>query len=146
MKIIKATVSDVSKILPLFHAYRQFYRHELDPNAEKFLTDRLSNNESVIFYAEDETGIVGFTQLYPSFSSRNLGSTWILNDLFVKPEARRKKTAWKLIDESVMHAKKTNAVMLGLSTQIANTNSQELYKKYGFKKDNDLFHFNLRVE
>ncbi|MBC7540743.1 MAG: GNAT family N-acetyltransferase [Bacteriovorax sp.] len=146
MIIKKAALSDVSKILPLFHAYRQFYRHEIDPKAEDYLKERLSKNESVIFYAEDETGILGFTQLYPSFSSRNLGSTWILNDLFVKPDARRKKAAWKLIDESVKHAKETNAVMICLSTQIANTNSQELYKKYGFKKDNDFFHFNLRVK
>lgn len=146
MKIKKAALSDVSKILPLFHAYRQFYRHDIDPKAEEFLFDRLSKNESVIFYAEDESGVLGFTQLYPSFSTRGLGSTWILNDLFVKPEARRKKAAWKLIDESVKHAKDTNAVMIGLSTQIANTNAQELYKKYGFKKDNDFFHFNLRVE
>ncbi|MDD4973267.1 MAG: GNAT family N-acetyltransferase [Bacteriovorax sp.] len=146
MKIKKAILADVSKILPLFHAYRQFYRHEIDPNAENFLSERLSKNESVIFYAEDESGVLGFTQLYPGFSSRNLGSTWILNDLFVKPEARRKKIAWKLIDESVKHAKETKAVLIGLSTQIANADSQELYKKYGFKKDNDLFHFNLRVE
>lgn len=146
MKIKKASLSDLSRILPLFHAYREFYQHDRTPKAEDFLKERLSKNESVIFYAEDESGILGFTQLYPSFSSRGLGSTWILSDLFVKPEARRKKAAWKLIDESVKHAKETNAIMIGLATQISNTHAQELYMKYGFKKDNNFFHFHLRIQ
>ena len=33
--------------------------------------------------------MVGFVNLYPVFSSVNLTRQWILNDLFVVPEARK---------------------------------------------------------
>ncbi len=145
MKISCASASDVSKVLPLFHAYRQFYRHDIDPRAEAFLKDRLSNKESIILFAEDSDGVQGFVQIYPTFSSRRLGSIWTLNDLYVKPDARRKKLAWKLMDECMKMARENQILAVGLSTQISNINAQEFYKKYGFKKDNDFFYFNYNI-
>jgi hypothetical protein len=38
--------------------------------AIKFISDRIKNEESIIFLAMDETGNpLGFTHLYPTFSS-----------------------------------------------------------------------------
>lgn len=143
--ISMALVSDVPKILPLFNAYRQFYRHDIDPASKTFLDDRLKNNESIIFFAEDTSGVQGFVQIYPSFSSRSLGPTWILNDLYVKPDARRKKVAWQLFDECLALAKERQIHSISLSTLIPNLTAQEFYKKYGFKKDNDFFHFYYKI-
>ncbi|MBP9681786.1 MAG: GNAT family N-acetyltransferase [Bacteriovorax sp.] len=145
LKFYQANIADIPKILPLFNAYRQFYRHDIDPASEKFLRDRLNNKESLIFYAEDANGVQGFIQIYPSFSSRSLGPTWILNDLYVKPDARRKKIAWKLFDESIHLARETKIHSVSLSTLIPNISAQEFYKKYGFKKDNDFFHFYFKL-
>jgi hypothetical protein len=38
--------------------------------AKEFISERINNSESVIFYAMDNTGTyLGFTKLYPNFSS-----------------------------------------------------------------------------
>ena len=87
----RATVADLDRIAPLFDAYRQFYgqAHDLDL-AREFLRGRLEQDQSVIFLALRPDGsAVGFTQLYPSFSSASAKRIFILNDLFVDPTARR---------------------------------------------------------
>ena len=61
--------------------------------ARRFLSDRLSGDESVVFAARlpgsDE--LAGFTQLYPTFSSVRLRRVWTLNDLFVAEAARGRR-------------------------------------------------------
>jgi ribosomal protein S18 acetylase RimI-like enzyme len=133
ISIIEATVKELDLVLPVFNEYRSFYRHPVDPKARDFLQERLEKKDSKIFMALSSNKVVGFVQLYPSFSSRGLGSIWILNDLFVKPEVRRQKLAWKLIEKSKEWAQETKAIKISLSTQISNTDAQELYKKFGFK-------------
>lgn len=141
-QIKQANTSDVEKILPLFNEYRSFYRQPVSDKSINFLYERIQKNQSVIFYYEESNKIMGFVQLYPSFSSIGLGSTWILNDLYISPEHRRKKIATKLIEKTLSFAKDSNAINVQLSTLIPNINAQELYKKLGFKKDNDYFYFN----
>jgi len=87
----QATTADLDALVPLFDAYRVFYRKTSDPElARTFLSERLSRNQSVVFLAMREDGAaVGFTQLYPSFSSAAAAPVFILNDLFVAPDARR---------------------------------------------------------
>jgi len=87
----QATTADLDALVPLFDAYRVFYRKTSDPElARTFLAERLSRNQSVVFLALRGNGAaVGFTQLYPSFSSAAAAPVFILNDLFVAPDARR---------------------------------------------------------
>lgn len=141
IEFIKA--ENVSLVIPLFHEYRKFYRKEQSIAAEEFLADRLKNHESAIYAAFIDKKCVGFVQLYTTFSSLNLGKVLILNDLYILPEFRRKKIATELINSSILHAKSVKATGVSLSTQIANTGAQDLYKKIGFKKDNDFFYFNF---
>lgn len=90
LEIVHATPADVGEIAPLFDAYRQFYQKPSDVEAaRRFLFARLSKNESVLFLARHEGRVVGFVQLYPVFSSIGLTRQWILNDLYVAPEARK---------------------------------------------------------
>lgn len=145
MEINKANLDDLKPFINLFNDYRSFYRRPIDQNAEAFLAERIRNNESIILIAKDNNQFIGFVQLYPSFSSLTLGRTWILNDLYVAPAFRRKKVAWNLISKTIELARETNAVAVTLSTEISNTNAQELYKKFGFKKDNDFFYFNFKI-
>src|SRR5271166_852532 len=86
----QATIFDLDILVPLFDAYRQFYRQPGDMGlARQFLRDRFEHNESIIFIAESKGSAVGFTQLFPSFSSTAASRIFVLNDLFVSPEARR---------------------------------------------------------
>ena len=59
--------------------------------AENFLKERLENQDSEIFVAEENGILTGFTQLYPLFfSSTRMKRYWLLNDLFVNENHRGK--------------------------------------------------------
>jgi hypothetical protein len=101
-QVRKATAEDLNLLVPLFDAYRQFYRQPSEPErARGFLLERFQHSQSVIFLAFEGAPAVGFTQLYPSFSSSAMARIFILNDLFVAPAARRCVTARALdrVDE-----------------------------------------------
>ena len=69
----QAALADLDLVAPLFDAYRQFYGRASDlAAATAFLRDRFGHGQSVIFLALDGAEPVGFTQLYPSFSSVSL--------------------------------------------------------------------------
>src|SRR5688572_11022077 len=99
--ILQATVHDLDRIVPLFDAYRQFYGRNSEPGlVRRFLEERFAHHESIILLACSESGSAeGFVQLYPIFSSVRLVRTYILNDLFVAPEARRSGVARRLLAE-----------------------------------------------
>ncbi len=90
-KVRQAGIGDLDALVPLFDAYRQFYKRDTDPPAAReFLFKRFQHQQSVIFIAHDDEGAaIGFTQLYPLFSSLTLVRTFVLYDLFVAPSARR---------------------------------------------------------
>jgi len=76
----RATLDDLDGLAALFDAYRVFYRQAADRAlARAFIEERLQRGESVIFIARDAAGeAVGFTQLYPAFSSVSARRIWIL--------------------------------------------------------------------
>lgn len=143
-----ATPSHLSELTPLFDAYRMFYGQESDPHAaETFLRERLSNAEAVIFMAVDDVGRgLGFTLLYPSFSSVSLKRTWILHDLYVMPFARRHGVATALLERALQHAEETDAKELQLSTATGNVSAQKLYEQLGYVRDEDFFHYFLVIQ
>ena len=97
--IRRATVADLDALVPLFDAYRVFYAQPSDPvRARDFLAERMDSGESVVLVAERGPSTVGFTQLYPIFSSVRTARTWLLNDLFVADGARRGGVARALLD------------------------------------------------
>ena len=74
-----------------------FYRQDSDlEGAKVFLRNRMERKESVIFVAVEDGEYIGFTQLYPSFSSISMKELWILNDLFVQA-AKRGQEQGKII-------------------------------------------------
>jgi len=146
MQIIQAKVEHVPQAAPLFDAYRQFYRQPSDlAGAADFLRQRLERQESVVFLALLEGAAAGFTQLYPCFSSTSLKRLWILNDLFVVPEARRRGVAQGLMERARQLALATSAEGLALETAVDNHNAQKLYEQLGWIRDEEFFRYSLRV-
>jgi ribosomal protein S18 acetylase RimI-like enzyme len=133
----QATISDISFIAKLFDDYRVFYEKESDlSGAELFLTDRFNYKESIIFVVENQTdGIVGFTQLYPLFSSTRMKRLWLLNDLYVNQDFRGLGLSKMLIDASKEHCRATYACALTLETAKNNDIGNKLYPSTGFEKD-----------
>ncbi|MEM8890123.1 MAG: GNAT family N-acetyltransferase [Bacteroidota bacterium] len=148
MDIIKAGIADLDLIVPLFDAYRQFYKQDAEvEKVRAFLHTRIQREESVIFLAlmEGSREAMGFTQLYPSFSSVSMQRLWILNDLFVDPKHRKKGVATSLMNTARQLAEDTRSKGLMLETGKDNSNAQALYEKLGYKKEEDYFVYNLKV-
>jgi ribosomal protein S18 acetylase RimI-like enzyme len=136
VKVRQATVNDLKLIVPLFDAYRQFYREPADPEgARQFLLGRFEHNQSVIFLAFDGLAAVGFTQLYPSFSSVAMARVLVLNDLFVIAGTRRRGVGTALLDAAASYGRTIGATRLQLSTEVANTTAQKLYEGCGWQRD-----------
>ena len=145
MTIRQATVSDLDLISVLFAQYREFYGQLYDIAASgKFLEERLSKEESIVFVAIDNNEFAGFTQLYPSFTSVGMKRIWILNDLFVAAEYRQKGIAHALINKVIEYSKETGRSKVVLSTAYSNINAQKLYEKIGFEKE-EFFNYEFLV-
>lgn len=147
ISVRQAVFTDIEALVPLLDQYRQFYGCPSDaPAARMFLLERFNHGESVIFIAHRGVTPVGFTQLYPSFSSVSLARVFILNDLFVHENARRYGAASKLISAATEFAKTIGAVRVTLTTAITNEGAQALYTSAGWKRDEHyyVYHFGLK--
>ncbi len=140
-------------VIELFDKYRIFYKQLSNIElAKNFIQARLDNNESVIFVAivKDKSRVIpiGFTQLYPKFSSGRAIKIWILNDLYVESKYRKKSVGESLIKTALRYAKEDGASHVELSTAIDNHTAQSLYESIGFiiqNPDTDFLNYKIDV-
>ena len=147
--VLRADIEHLDDLAVLFNDYRSFYRQSSDLDAaRRFLNDRLTNDESVIFAARltEMDGLVGFTQLYPTFSSVQMGRVWTLNDLFVAESARGQGVASALMEAARAFAVSTGAVALELATERDNKVAQALYDSLEYDRVEDYLHFALSLK
>ncbi len=146
LKVVQAGLQHLDELTQLFDGYRQFYRQASDTSGAKaFLYERLSQGDSVVFIAFSDGKPAGFAQLYPSFSSVLMAQIWILNDLFVTEQARRKGVAKVLMERAASFGKETGAARLMLATEVTNEQAQKLYEALGWKKDTSFYTYNLTL-
>jgi ribosomal protein S18 acetylase RimI-like enzyme len=146
--IREAISSDVDAVAPLFDAYRQFYGKASDLElARAFLRQRLGNAESIVLVAEAAGGteLLGFVQLYPTFSSLQCNRAWVLNDLFVAERARRRGVAEALMQAAARSAQQAGVSSISLSTAHDNMAAQRLYEKLGYVLDEEFRTYVLAV-
>ena len=139
IQIRQAGAADYSQVAVLFNKYRVFYKQK--PNlalAEQFIKGRLEKQESVIFLASSSQNgkeePLGFTQLYPAFSSVRATKNWILNDLFVEEGYRKAGVGRQLMLAALSFARKDQASGMQLETAPDNIAAQRLYESLGFKR------------
>ena len=136
LSIRRAGLDDLDQLAPLFDAYRRFYQQPGDlPRARVFLRERLERAESTVLIAEHDGTMVGFTQLYPMFSSVRTMRIWILNDLYVAEQARRSSVARGLLDAAAQLARENGAARLMLETGRDNAPARALYQAAGWSED-----------
>ena len=148
MRIIQATPEHLNLLTPMFVKYRELYDAMPYPETSRsFLEKRLARKESVIYLAmaDHEDKLLGFCQLYPSFSSLSLKRVWILNDIYVCQDARRQLVADRLIQTAKQMAKETNAVRLRVASSVNNDVAHKLYESIGFKEDTEFKSFVLPI-
>lgn len=148
MKIIQTNERHLDLIAPLFDEYRVFYGQNSNLyKAKNFIQDRLQKFDSIIFLVVEtaESTPIGFAQLYPSFTSIGMGKTFILNDLYVRAEYRKKGVANKLLKHIKEFAQKNDATRITLQTEFSNAIAQKLYESHGYKKEKNFMHFYLNL-
>jgi ribosomal protein S18 acetylase RimI-like enzyme len=141
-----AILDDIDAVAPLFADYRVFYAqsHDLDA-AREFLHARLSQNESTVIlaYIDGDSKPVGFTQLYPMFSSVRAARTYILNDLYVADTTRRQGVGEALLHAAAEFGRNRGAIRLELETSPDNLTAQSLYRAQGWAFYQGSFRFHL---
>jgi ribosomal protein S18 acetylase RimI-like enzyme len=141
MIIRRAKKKDIEQLSVLLDKYRIFYKQESDiDNARAFLKKRMKRKESVIFVAEERKNLIGFTQLFPIFSSVSMKRTWLLNDLYVNEKARGMGAATKLLTAAKEFGEETSSKWLLLQTAADNFTAQSVYEKNGWIKETDFFY------
>ncbi|QXU44393.1 GNAT family N-acetyltransferase [Pedobacter sp. D749] len=151
MKIKQIGLTESHLVVGLFNQYRIFYKQFSDIGmAKAFIDERLQHNESVIFIAidEDTEKSVGFTQLYPKYSSIRLSKNWILNDLYVDEVYRKQGIGEKLIKTAMDFAKANGSTFVQLETAVDNYTAQHLYENIGFEKqgnDEEFFLYKIAL-
>jgi len=142
INIIQAKEKHIPTLIPLLDKYRIFYNQNSDEQeAQRFLEARIKNKDSIIFIAFYDGSPAGFTQLYSSFSTVSLKPIFILNDLYVYNEFRKKG-----IGEVLLSSAKDYCILLeykGLALETAiNNPAQKLYERLGWKKNtSSLYYF-----
>ncbi|MGZ3756127.1 MAG: GNAT family N-acetyltransferase [Mucilaginibacter sp.] len=143
-------IGELHLVAGLFNRYRMFYKQEDNISiAESFLTERLANKESVVFIVLANNGTpIGFTQLYPKYSSVTAVKNWILNDLYVDEQYRKQGIGAKLIETAMDFARADGSKFVQLETAVSNATAQSLYESIGFVKqqhDDEFYVYKINV-
>lgn len=144
LKIIAADDSNILEIAKLFNDYRVFYKKQSDLNgAEKFIHERFIKKESFIFAASWNNEVVGFTQVYPTFSSVGMKKIYVLNDLFIDEKFRSLGIGRSLIQHVKQFAQQNNINTIVLETASDNYTAKSLYESLDFCKETGMDVYSL---
>lgn len=134
-EISKANASDLPELHALVEKYRAFYKQAESDKTLSYLEQRIANDEAIVFIARVNGEAVGFTLLYPTFSTVSLSNIWLLNDLYVDESARGNGIASELMDVAELAAKSAGATRVFLRTANDNLPAQSLYEGRNWVKD-----------
>ncbi|MDD8057839.1 MULTISPECIES: GNAT family N-acetyltransferase [Shewanella] len=113
MQIRLASSTDLAPLSQLFDLYRQQLNQPADYSAcHAFLSHRLAENDTMIFVCIKDDVMVGFTQLYPSFSSLLLSPVWYLEDVYVVPEYQQTDVAELMYQKAEQLAQSTGVLLI----------------------------------
>ena len=147
LTVERAGLSELEIVSQLFDEYRQSYGQTTDLDlARQFLKARMQQDESVILLARLEQQPAGFTQLYPAFSSVSCLPIWILNDLFVREEFRRRAVGQALLAAARELGEANGSKRLSLTTAYDNLPAQKLYEREGWKRDEEFYQYHFEFE
>jgi GNAT superfamily N-acetyltransferase len=134
-EVSRATLSDLADLHGLVERYRAFYKQPENDKTLSFLEERIGKEEAIAFIARVEGQAVGFTLLYPTFSTVSLSHIWLLNDLYVEESSRGKGIASELMEVAESAAKSAGATRVFLRTANDNLPAQSLYEGRNWVKD-----------
>ena len=147
LSIREALYGDLSKLGKLFDEYRQFYNLPTDVvRATEYMEARLAAHDSVLLIADDGSAqALGFTQLYPTWCSLLAGPVYVLYDLYVPRQARRRGVGRALLLAAADRARQDGKLRMTLSTARTNIPAQALYEDLGWERDSEFYVYNLSL-
>jgi GNAT superfamily N-acetyltransferase len=146
LTIRQATIQDLSKLVPIFDDYREYFKQQKNPEAvNQFLFEKFEHLESVIFIAQLEDEVVGFAQLYPVFSSLTLQRVWLLNDFFIAEEYRGSGVGTQLFAKVKEVTLLTKSKGIELSVEHTNKKAWAFWEKQGFKMDEEFRYYFYKI-
>ena len=145
--IREASTDDLPVLGRLFDEYRQFYQLPSDlEKANAYLKARLGSHDSTVLVAADDgQALIGFTQLYPTWCSLLAGPVYVLYDLYVAPQARRRGVGRALIHAATERGRHDRKLRMSLSTAKTNLGAQALYESLGWERDEEFYVYNLNT-
>ena len=149
MRIIQATSEHLDILTPMFIRYRELYgAMPLVEESRTFLQECLNQQQAIVFLAfnQDDDKLLGFNLLYLSHSSLSLRPVWILNDIFVSEDARRRQVARNLVIRAKEEAIKQGAVRIRVATSSSNETTRKMYESLGFYENHQLTNYILALE
>lgn len=136
--VSRAGLQELGELTPIVECYRSFSNKTPSDRTEQYLRDRIVNDEVIVFIARQDGSPVGFTLIYPTFSTTALAPIWHLCDLFVTEQARGRGVAGALMEEAERAAREAGAARIWLRARHDNAPAQALYKGRGWAQ-NDVF-------
>ena len=131
--IAPATTDDLDEILPLFAGYQRFYTGTAQDDAKnRAFLERFAGGEAGrLLVARDaaDGGVIGFANLYWTFSSTIAEEHVLLNDLFVSERARGQGAGLALIKAARAVARERGSKTLSWQTALDNRTAQRLYER-----------------
>ena len=146
ISVLRAERSDIPDLAVLFDEYRSLYGCHPDASAVgNFLAERIDRHESIFLLARAPHAASGFLQLIPIYSSVTLKRGFLLNDLYVRRDLRRKGVGKALLAAAAKLAVQSGASHMMLSTESSNEIAQALYRSAGWQRDDRFYFFHLPV-
>ena len=148
-EISRVTEADLGELLPLVHAYCDFYR--VTPTDEALLALARAliadpEREGVQLLARDGGEPVGFATVYWTWATTIASRIGVMNDLFVAPAARGTGAAEALIHACVEECRQHGARLLTWQTAPDNERAQHVYDRIGAKRSQWVdYSLNVRV-
>ena len=135
------TVTRVAGASPLFteaakllDEYRQHYGANPAPDAvERWMREQVAADRMRVYVAGPGDDVHGVCTIAVVPAALTLRAVWLLRDLYVDPDARRRGVAQALLAHVADAARTEGAHRVSLQTESGNTWALELYAKAGFE-------------
>jgi GNAT superfamily N-acetyltransferase len=119
----------MDELLPLIAGYQRFYSAEPDDERNRTFFSRFlhPSAEGLLLGAWVDGALAGFATLYWFFSSTKAEESVLMNDLFVREDARGTGVGRALINRALDETRHRGAAHLEWFTAPDNVNAQRLY-------------------
>lgn len=144
-QIVPASPASLDILTALYADYLDGYgKKPPQPEIRRYLQQRLEQDKALIYVGYNNNRPVGFMVLTPKMTSIEMKPMFVLQNLYVAPQARQNGIGAALVKKAQLIARDTGAWGLELKTSPNNTLARKLYEQSGFREDG-LIHYQWQV-